>query len=335
MINIFVMKNKLNRLALALLVVGLASCEKHDFFDENTITGAVGPETYWTIESSAVKAGTTMGFTAQYYSTVEEMDHSEVWYDLWEKVDKMVSCPLIKSFSYNYTSSVTEQKRVLQTVQSYKHDEALWNDSLHAYVLTDAFPVSYTLAPVSWKNPKDTIGFTKNLNAYFGESFAKGFKDSLTTKMTYAAYMDVFKGLSLMDSAYIQWVTDSTFDKNTNVWTKHFKQYETVFDTLGYDIDSIPKIKEGKYGRVDTIGWTIDTIWNVNAYVDSTQYVYPLIMDTVESLWNNNVTFQDLILGADGYAVEYQQSFTINAEFRAYDKAGTYSSADAKEISVN
>ena len=41
------------------------------------------------------------------------------------------------------------------------------------------------------------------------------------------------------------------------------------------------------------------------------------------------------IQGADGYAVEYQQSFTIHAEFRAYDKAGTYSSADAKEISVN
>ena len=241
----------------------------------------------------------------------------------------------IKSFSYNYTSSVTEQKRVLQTVQSYKHDEALWNDSLHAYVLTDAFPVSYTLAPVSWKNPKDTIGFTKNLHAYFGESFAKGFKDSLTTKMTYAAYMDVFKGLSLMDSAYIQWVTDSTFDKNTNVWTKHFKQYETVFDTLGHKIDSIPITKEGRGGRLDTIGWTIDTIYDIYRWVDSTQYVYPLIMDTVGKLWNNNVTFQDLIFGADGYAVEFQQSFTIHAEFRAYDKAGTYSSADTKEISVN
>lgn len=58
-------------------------------------------------------------------------------------------------------------------------------------------------------------------------------------------------------------------------------------------------------------------------------------MDTVEKLWNNKVTFQDLILGADGYAVEYQQSFYINAEFRVYDEAGTYSSTDSKEISIN
>lgn len=328
------MKKIINILTLAMMVVALASCEKHDFFDENTITGTVGPETYWTIESSAVKAGTGMGFTAQYYSTVEEIDHSEVWYDLWERVDKMVSCPLIKSFSYNYTSSTTEQKRVLQTVQTYAHTDNLWNDSLRAFALTDVFPVSYTLAPVSWKNPKDTIGFTKNLNAYFGESFAKEFKDGLTPKMTYAAYMDVFKGLSLMDSAYIQWVTDSTFDKNANAWKKHFKQYETVFDTIGTYFDSVPITEDTRFG-LDTVGWEVTTKYIVNAWVDSSQYVYPQIMDTVDKLWNNKVTFQDLVFGSDGFAVEYQQSFYINAEFRAYDKAGTYSSTDSKEITIN
>mgnify|MGYP003519898691 FL=1 len=329
------MKMKINILTLGVLCLALVSCEKHDPFDENTITGAVGPETYWTIESSAVKAGTGMGFTAQYYSTVKEIDHSEVWYDLYEKVDKMVSCPLIKSLSYSYTSSTTEQKRVLQTIQSYKHSEDLWSDSLHAYVLTDAFPVSYTLAPVSWKYPKDTIGFTKNLNAYFGESFAKEFKDGLTPKMTYAAYMDVFKGLSRMDSAYLEWVTDSTFDKNSATWKKHFKEYETVCDTLAIHVDSVPIIKEGRGGRKDTIGWNVSYSYDIDTRVDSSQYVYPQIMDTVEKLWNNKVTFQDLILGADGYAVEYQQSFYINAEFRVYDEAGTYSSTDSKEISIN
>lgn len=84
-------------LALGALLLGFASCEKHDFFDEDTITGAVGPEAYWVIESSAVKAGQTMGFTAQYYSSVKELSHSEVWYDINEKVYKMVSCPLVKS----------------------------------------------------------------------------------------------------------------------------------------------------------------------------------------------------------------------------------------------
>jgi hypothetical protein len=43
----------------------------------------------------------------------------------------------------------------------------------------------------------------------------------------------------------------------------------------------------------------------------------------------------DLIQGADGYAVEYQKSYYINAELRVYDKDGTYSKTDAKEISIN
>ena len=64
------MKTIFKALALGLLLVTAASCEMHDPFDENTITGAKGPETYWTVESSMVKAGGSVEFTAQYYSTV-------------------------------------------------------------------------------------------------------------------------------------------------------------------------------------------------------------------------------------------------------------------------
>ncbi|MBR4845684.1 MAG: hypothetical protein IKU98_04605, partial [Bacteroidaceae bacterium] len=91
------MKKILFTLTLGLMFIGLTSCEKHDPFDENTITGPVGPETYWVINSSTVKAGTSMGFTGQYYSSVDSIDHSEVWYDLWEKEDKIVSAALIKA----------------------------------------------------------------------------------------------------------------------------------------------------------------------------------------------------------------------------------------------
>ena len=51
------MKKTIKIFALAIMTIAFAACEKHDFFDENTITGAVGPEAYWEIESSAVKAG--------------------------------------------------------------------------------------------------------------------------------------------------------------------------------------------------------------------------------------------------------------------------------------
>ena len=172
------MKTIFKTLALGLLLMSVASCEMHDPFDENTITGAVGPETYWTIESSMVKAGESMGFTGQYYSTVEGIDHSELWYELFEKEDKMVTASLIKAFTYSVTSSTTAQKRMLQTIQSYPHSEDLWSDSLRAYVLVDRFPTSNTLAPIAWAQPKDLEGFDKNLHAYFGENFATEFKKS-------------------------------------------------------------------------------------------------------------------------------------------------------------
>ena len=128
------MKTIFKTLALGLLLIAVASCEKHDPFDENTITGAVGPEAYWTIESSMVKAGESMGFTGQYYSTVAKIDHSEVWYELFEKEDKLVTASLIKAFTYSVTSNTTNQKRMLQTIASYEHSEDLWSDSLRAYV---------------------------------------------------------------------------------------------------------------------------------------------------------------------------------------------------------
>lgn len=331
------MKTIFKILALGLIALSVASCEKHDFFDENTITGAVGPETYWTIESAAVKAGESMNFVGQYYSSVEELDHSEVWYDLHMKEDKMVSCPLIKSISYSFTSSTVAQQRVLQTIQSYPHDENLWVDSLSAYVLNESFPVSGTLAPVAWKNPQDTVGFAKNLNAYFGETFAKEFKDGLTPKLNteplnYAAYMEVLKGLSLLDTATLNWMTDSTFDKNSATWKKHFKEYECTWDIekIIERIDSTWK-KQGRDGGY----WVYDTVFRFDSTLVDKIPVYDSIAQRVQKLWEDSVDFYDLILGPDGYAIEYNKNFFINAELRVYDKKGTYSRTDSKEVSIN
>ena len=226
------MKTIFKTLALGLFLIAAASCENHDLFDENTITGAVGPETYWTVESSMVKAGEAMTFVGQYYSTEAKIDHSEVWYELFEKEDKLVTASLIKAFTYSVSSSTTAQKRMLQTIQSYPHSEELWNDSLHAYVLESSFPISNTLSPITWAQPKDLNGFDKNLNAYFGEGFAADFKAGVTAKMNpsedernYAAYMNVLQGLSLLNdtiitlsgdtTTYIKWITDSTYNANT------------------------------------------------------------------------------------------------------------------------
>jgi hypothetical protein len=348
------MKTIFKTLALALLLISAASCEKHDPFDENTITGAVGPETYWTIESSMVKAGESMGFTGQYYSTVAKIDHSEVWYELFEKEDKLVTASLIKAFTYSYTSNTTNQKRMLQTIETYEHTEDLWNDSLRAYILTDRFPVSNTLSPISWVQPKDLEGFDKNLNAYFGENFASEFKAGVTAKMNpsaeernYAAYMNVLQGLSLLTDTittpngdrmpYVQWMTDSAFNANTNVWNRFFKQQDTIwskvnFDTIGFQVDSTP-IKQGRPPVI--VGYKYDTTYITKPWVDQVVEVYPQIKHALDSVWENHVTFYDLILGADGYTIEYKRDYYINAELRVYDEKGNYSKTDAKKIGIN
>ena len=65
------------------------------------------------------------------------------------------------------------------------------------------------------------------------------------------------------------------------------------------------------------------------------EYVYPQIKERVDRVWKDSVTFLDLITGADGYAIEYQKSYYINAELRVYDKKGTYSRTDSKEVAIN
>lgn len=353
------MKTIFKTLVLGLLITAFAACEMHDPFDENTITGAVGPEAYWTIESSMVKAGESMGFTGQYYSTVAKIDHSEVWYDLWEKEERLVTASLIKAFTFSYSQNPIAQKRMLQTIAKYNHTEELWSDSLHAYVLTDRFPVSNTLSQISWAQPKDLKDFDKNLNAYFGQDFAKNFKDSLTrTKMNdgdkrhYAAYMNVLQGLSLLTDTiltpngdrmpYVQWITDSTYNANTALWVKDFKQNDTiwsktVFDTLGMKIDStVRKVNIGTNRNPIMVDSTFyDTTYITKGKYESHVYVYDQILHAIDSVWENHVTFQDLIYGSEGYSIEYKREYYINAELRIYDEKGTYSKTDSKEININ
>lgn len=171
------MKKTIKIFAMAAMVLTLAACEKHDFFDENTITGAVGPEAYWEIESSAVKAGGAMGFTAQYYSSKEQIDHSEAWYSISETLDKTVNCSWL---SHSEISSVKSKKRELQYISQYPHLEEYWSDSLHAYTFTDAFPVSGTLAPLSWVQPAEFD--SAKMVAYFGETYMQDFKDAVDRK---------------------------------------------------------------------------------------------------------------------------------------------------------
>lgn len=214
---------------LALAAISLIACDKHDFFDEQTITGEVGPQAYWEISSLSVAAGQSLGFKLQYYTSVKEasIDRSEAWYNLTENIERQVTCPWVTSFTYSVSSSTAEEKRVEQKIMVYPHSESLWNDSLHAYYLEGSFPVSSTLVPFSWASPAQFDA--DKMVQYFGNGFMEHFKDSLMPKMKYADYRSMMIGLGLVDD-FMQY-TDSTYDVNSNSWVRHFKWNADSTDT--------------------------------------------------------------------------------------------------------
>lgn len=220
--------------AMALLC---SSCAKHDFFDENTITGNVGPEAYWEIESSAMTAGTEMGFTVQYYSSVSDIDHSEVWYKVMETVDATVSCPWLSTFTYSKTILNTEEKRVSQLIKKYDHAEKMWSDSLHAYTFADKFPVSGTLASFVWSKP--TAFDSTKMVKYFGEGYMQEFKDGIEPKMKFADYRKMYLGLGLVED--FQQYTGSTLDENAGVgvYVYHFPKDAAGNEVIPEDIKTI------------------------------------------------------------------------------------------------
>lgn len=220
------MKKIFQIFALATLVVAFAACEMHDPFDKNTITGAVGPEAYWEIESSAVKAGGSMGFTAQYYSSVTKIDHSEAWYSISETIDKAVNCSWL---SHSETSSVKTKKRELQQISIYPHSEEYWSDSLHAYTFTDAFPVSGTLAPLTWVQP--TKFDAEKMKLYFGETYMQDFKDAVKAKMTFSVYRDNYMKLGFVTD--FKQYTDSSYDWNVSPDSAVAKYYHFPLDENG------------------------------------------------------------------------------------------------------
>ena len=182
----------------------------------------------------------------------------------------------------------------------------------------------------------------------------------------YSAYMNVLQGLGYLTDtivtpngdqmSYIAWMTDSAYNENTDSWNRNFKQYDTIWsktsvDTIGmriYDTMIIESHRVGNKVVKDTI-YRTDTAYYTHPSLESTIYVYPQIQHAIDSVWENHVTFYDLITGADGYSIEYRRSYYINAELRVYDKknfdpnihtegsytGGTYSATDAKKITIN
>lgn len=225
------MKNYIYILAASMLVM-LAACTENDPINDDVIIGEMAPQLYWDVLSSTVTAGNNVPFTVQYYTTAETpISHLELWYNVVQEESKMVVCPWVETFSYSYTSTVREEKRISQRISEYPTSEDYWSDSLSAYKFNAQFPTSNTLNSISWMTPSS---FDSTLMVtYFGAGFMQHFKDSLYGLMQFADFKRMYTGMALLDD--FKPYTDSTYNDNSGQWDYHFPEINGQYpvpDTL-------------------------------------------------------------------------------------------------------
>mgnify|MGYP003302376043 CR=1 FL=1 len=292
-------------------------------------------EIYWDLVKKEVQSGNSVPFWAQYDSK-DKIDHTEIWYDINEVVlRKAATGGLISSIKYEYTDTVITIRKELDQVKDFAHNEQLWDASVQANHLSGEFPVELhdsLLSSKIYSMPQDI----EDLDFYLGTEFPKAFKDNLTPRMNYNAYRQAFRGLGLFDEEYINWMTDSTFDANSARWIKDFKQYDTIwsttnFDTLDVYIDSTMKIT-GRPPHRDTT-WIYETIYVTKPWLEDVVYVHDQIMERVNRVWRDSVTFLDLIIGDEGYDFTYQREYVLNTEFHVYgENDNVLKNSDSKII---
>lgn len=293
-------------------------------------------EIYWDLVKKEVQSGNSVPFWAQYDSK-NKIDHTEIWYDINEVVSRKATCRLIPSIKYEYADTVIILKKKLDQVKDFAHSELLWDASVQANHLSGELPMQLhdsLLSSMIYSMPRKT----EDLDFYLGTEFPKAFKDNLTPRMNYNAYKQAFWGLGLFDEEYINWMTDSTFDANSARWIKDFKQYDTIwsttnFDTLDVYVDSTMKIT-GRPPHRDTT-WIYETIYVTKPWLEDVVYVHDQIMDRVNRVWRDSVTFLNLILGDEGYDFTYQREYVLNTEFRVYgENDNVLKNSDSKTIVV-
>ena len=326
-----------------------SSCEGHTTTYPITVIGRATstgtPKVHWNIATNYVQSGENVYFAAQYDSKKSPVDYTAVWYDIKEVEEKEARCALIPTINYIYARHDDSKNiKELSEYQRYTHDNNSWSDATQSYVNNSYFSatLSDTLGTVVWDSPRTLDNFDQKIEAYFGKNFPTEFKDGVREKLNdgekrnYEAYMQVFNSLALLEDTietpngdlmtYKQWMTDSLFDVNANTWIPFFKQYDTIwsktnFDTLGVRIDTSFRVS-GRPPKRDTT-WYYDTVYILQPWLEDVVYVYDQVLGVIDSVWDNSVSYLDLLLHKDGYyAINYKKNYQLNVEYRVYDKKG-------------
>ena len=286
-----------------LAAVILSGCSKHDFFDENLITGKIGPQAFWEV-GAVVKAGTGMPFQVQYYHSQDvNISHLEVWYNVVRIEERDFFSPAVTRFAIR--SLIETEMRISQRISRYPHSLAVWNDSIRAYRLDAEFPVAVTLSPFDWVHPSE---FSDDIMEElfgdidrFGKPVIEWFKDSLRNLMVFADYRTMFvTEMSRFTAAQFRnQFTDSSTALNTGT--------RQIYHFPGDSINPVTGNLVGKPNVPTEIARIFDSI-----------------------------PAPGLILRRDGsYEVTFRRNFKINARVRIYDERGVFGLTGMRELDIN
>ena len=339
---------------MALLALLTTSCAIHDPFADNGELGQVLPTVDWEQGSTVVKAGRYASFKGKYYTTSEKtIDHSEVWCLIKREQTATATSKLTTSLAYTKNYSLTDTVRSSQMVATYPHSKAEWDG--YEYVLTDSFPTSRTLSPVTWVNPEEWD--QEKFDSYYPSTFQQEFKDYMVNALTkdstyyndlrnvYINYNFPIELFEQLNTQYgMEFPTDTATADKSNAWfttdeVDHY-YYITVADDGSAVYHEIAQQSEAPAG-VNVQPVYKSAFWIFSRYSDDTggkistvrrQYMpyFKSMLQTIPfTSWIYNTSDK-------AYTVNFNRTYYLEPQFRVYDTDGKMGvTTDNKEVTLN
>lgn len=348
------MKRYIKYALMAMAALTVTSCAIHDPFADKGELGQVLPTVDWEQGSTVVKAGNYASFKGKYYTTAEKaIDHSEVWCLIKREQTATATSKLTTSLAYTKNYALTDTVRSSQMVATYPHSKAVWDG--YEYVLTDSFPTSRTLAPVTWVNPEQWD--QEKFDSYYPSTFQQEFMDYMVNALTkdstyyndlrnvYINYAFPVELIEQLNAQYgIDFPTDTAMADKSNAWyttdeVDHY-YYITVADdgtAVYHEIDAESDAPAG--AKVQPVYKS--SFWLFSRYSDDTggkitavrrQYM-PFFTSMLRA-----IPFTSWIYStADkSYTVNFSRKYSLLPQYRVYDTDGKMgATTDNKEVNLN
>lgn len=368
------MKTKYTKVLLAAAIVAAASsCEKHDLISEITEVGQVVPTVYWEVGSTVCKAGESFTFQGKYTSeSFRTPLRSEVWYQVLRSDVAAASVALAgSSLSYTQTATSTDVMRSYQCHAVFPHEQAVFNG--HEYIIQGEVPTSRTLSPVSWVDITTWDG--DRFDSYYPAGFKAEFLAKIYGYLTdeasapgyYSALRNVYINYEFTDAQFAAvglpaaTAADGSEINKSDIWylpkadadEKQVGVYYITLDDAGKEVyheealDFVAPEGVVLYPTYEAPEWVFRRYNDNSGSIVSS--VRPEWLPKFRALIEN-IPFQAWIYDSTNsvYKVEFTRNYSLEANFRAYDKdtdklndptapehEGVTSSTDLKTITIS